>query len=169
MITLRWRFPAAAKISAVAKKRRNVRFRPHAAIPRPQPGIVTTPRSTAVDDALRSFIEGAFPSVWALETFLALKRNGEVAWTVEGLVKELRANTSLVTDCLGHLERAGLAVAIDGTHRYQPASKTLAKLADDLQAVYAERPFSIISAITSRRPDPLKGFADSFRLGGWKQ
>ncbi len=122
-----------------------------------------------MDDARRSFIEGAFPSVWALETFLALKHDGDVAWTVESLVRELRANTSLVTDCLGHLERAGLVVSIEGTYRYQPASKTLAELADDLQAAYAERPFSIISAISSRRPDPLKGFADSFRLGGWKQ
>lgn len=129
---------------------------------------MTAPRSTAVDAALLNFIEGAFPSVWALETFLALQRDGEVSWTVEGLVRELRANTALVTDCLGHLERAGLVVAIDATYRYQPASKTLSRLADDLKAAYGEKPFSIISAITSRRPDPLKGFADSFRLGGWK-
>lgn len=129
---------------------------------------MTVPGPPPVDPALRSFIEGAFPSIWALETFLALKRDAQTAWTVEGLAQELRANTALVTDCLDHLQRAGLIVVAEGGHSYQPASNTLAALADDLQAAYAERPFSIISVITSRRPDPLKGFADSFRLGGWK-
>lgn len=121
-----------------------------------------------MDPALRGFIEGAFPSVWALETFLALKRAGQTTWTVDGLVGELRANPPLVSDCLAQLQRAGLVVAAEGGYRYQPASRTQAALADELQATYAERPFSIISAITSKRPDPLKGFADSFRFGGWK-
>lgn len=129
---------------------------------------MTVSGSPPVDPALQSFIEGAFPSVWALETFLALKREEKTAWTVDSLVSELRANTALVTACLGRLERVGLIVAADGGYRYQPASNTLAALADDLQATYAERPFSIIGVISSRRPDPLKGFADSFRLGGWK-
>lgn len=129
---------------------------------------MTVSGSPPVDPALRSFIEGAFPSVWALETFLALKREVDTTWTVEGLVSELRANPVLVTDCLGRLERVGLIVAVGGGYRYQPASNALAALAEDLQATYAERPFSIIGVISSRRPDPLKGFADSFRLGGWK-
>lgn len=129
---------------------------------------MTVSGSSAVDPELRSFIEDAFPSVWALETLLVLKRESNTAWTVDALVGELRANTGLVTDCLERLERVGLIVAADGGYRYQPASNTLAGLANALQAAYAERPFSIISVISARRPDPLKGFADSFRLGGWK-
>jgi len=115
--------------------------------------------------ALRSFIEQAFPSVWALETFIAVARRPDDLWSVEGLVGELRANTALVADCLGHLERMGLIASEAGGHQYRPASPALAALAVDLQAAYAERPFSVISVITSRRPDPLKGFADSFRWG----
>ncbi|NJC39799.1 hypothetical protein GGQ87_000057 [Brevundimonas alba] len=117
---------------------------------------------------LRSFVESAFPSVWALETFLALKRDPEAVWSVDGLVRELRASTALVGDCLERLDRAGLIVSVEGGHRYGPASAALSALADDLQSTYAERPFTVTSVITSRRPDPLKGFADSFRLGGWK-
>ena len=127
-----------------------------------------TEGSPPVGPALRGFIEDAFPSVWALETFLVLKRETTRAWSVDGLVGELRANTALVTDCLGRLHRAGLIVADGDGHRYQPASPALAALADDLEAAYAARPFSIIGVITSRRSDALKGFADSFRLGSWK-
>lgn len=128
---------------------------------------MTDSGSPPLNAALRTFIEDAFPSVWALETFLALRRDLKAAWTVDALVSELRANTALVTDCLTRLERVGLIVATDGGYRYQPASNALAALADTLQEAYAERPFSIISVITSRRPDSLKGFADSFRLGRW--
>ena len=126
---------------------------------------MTDPNPPGIDPELRALIEGALPSVWALETFLALKRNRETSWTVDGLVSELRANTSLVADCLGHLERAALIASINGTYRYQPASIALGRLADDLQAAYGERPFTVIGVITSRRVDPLKGFADSFKLG----
>jgi len=27
---------------------------------------------------------------------------------------------------------------------------------------------AVVNTIARRRPDPLKGFADSFRFGGWK-
>lgn len=129
---------------------------------------MTSESPPKVDPELRAFIEGAFPSVWALETFLALKRGGDNPWSVDRLVGELRANTALVSDCLGRLERAGLVVTTSDGYRYQPASRSLAALSDTLEATHAERPFSIISVITSARPDPLKGFADSFRLGTWK-
>lgn len=129
---------------------------------------MTDPSLPGIGPELRAFIEGSFPSVWALETLLALKRNRETAWTVEGLVRELRASTALIADCLDRLERAGLIAAADGAYRYQPASTALGLLADDLHAAYGERPFTVIGVITSIRPDPLKGFADSFRLGRWK-
>ncbi len=121
-----------------------------------------------MEPALRDFIESAFPSVWTLETFLALKRTADTAWTVDQLVSNMRANTVLVSDCLQHLDRVGLIALDDKLHRYQPASKKLEFLADELDAAYATRPFAITNVITSRRSDPLKGFADSFRLGGWK-
>ena len=84
------------------------------------------------------------------------------------IVAELRGSETVVRDCLAALERAGLVTQDDGGARYQPASPALADLADTLAAAYAEKPFTVIGMITSRRLDPLKGFADSFRLGGWK-
>jgi hypothetical protein len=56
----------------------------------------------------------------------------------------------------------------DGAFRYAPASPTLNALCDELEAAYRERPVAVVNTIARRRPDPLKGFADSFRFGGWK-
>ncbi len=130
--------------------------------------FLTRTAPPSLDPDLQAFIEQAFPSVWALETFLALKRDSEAEWSVDSLVGELRANTALVSDCLTRLETVGLVVRTPLGCRFRPASQPLARLSEQLQAVYAERPFSVINVITSNRPDPLKGFADSFRLGGRK-
>lgn len=116
---------------------------------------------------LASFIEGAVPSVWALEILLLLRR-GNATWAVDPIVAELRASPQLVTDCLGGLERAGLVAHGSDGFRYAPASATLGDLCDALEAAYRERPVAVVKTITTRRPDPLKGFADSFRFRGWK-
>lgn len=127
-----------------------------------------TPSSDPLNPDLSAFIESAVPSVWALETLLLLRSDRERRWPVDRLVAELRANTTLVNDCLGGLERAGLVLGEEGSFRYAPASPTLGALCDGLEAAYRERPVAVVNTIARRRPDPLKGFADSFRFGGWK-
>ena len=117
---------------------------------------------------LTAFIEGAVPSVWALETLLLLRRAPDSDWAADRIVAELRASPALVTDCLNGLQKAGLVVSQDGRFHYAPASPTLRDLCDALEAAYRERPVAVVNTITTRRPDPLKGFADSFRFGGWK-
>lgn len=129
---------------------------------------MTTSRVPPLEPDLVAFIEGAFPSVWALETLLALRADPDGEWTSDRLVTELRASGPLVTDCLAVLARGGLVATTEGGVRYAPANARLAALCDQLEAAYRERPVSVTKAITARRPDALKGFADSFRLGGWK-
>lgn len=126
----------------------------------------TGPSSLAPE--LAAFVEAAIPSVWALETLILLKGEPERDWTLDQIVAELRANPALAGDCLAALQRAGLVQERDGVARYAPASPGLAILADALQDAYRQRPVSLVNLITTRRPDPLKGFADSFRLGGRK-
>jgi len=129
---------------------------------------VNTPPPIPLSADLSAFIESAVPSVWALELLLVLRRDARADWSVDGLVAELRANATLVGDCLGALQRAGLVIGEEAAFRYAPASPTLSKLCDDLEATYRERPVAVVNAIARRRSDPLKGFADSFRFGGWK-
>ena len=129
---------------------------------------MTTSGRTSLDPDLTSFIESALPSVWALETLLLLRRGADRSWTPEALVSETRSSTNLITDCLRTLERAGLVTVDDDGHRYRPATPQLARLVEQLDATYAERPFSVTAVIMAKRSDALKGFADSFRLGKWK-
>jgi hypothetical protein len=129
---------------------------------------VSAPGAGGVDPELAAFIEAAIPSVWALEALLVLKRNREIVWATDDLVAEMRASTTLVADCILVLQRAGLVIEQSGSVQYAPASPALAALADALQDAYRERPVAVVKRITARKSDPLKGFADSFRLRGWK-
>ncbi|MDP1913282.1 hypothetical protein [Brevundimonas sp.] len=126
------------------------------------------PPGSSLDPDLAAFIEGAIPSVWALETLFLLRRPPAASWSPERLVTELRASAPLVNDCIQRLQQAGLILETDGSFSYAPASPRLGALCDELEAVYRERPVAVVNTITSRRPDALRGFADSFRLGGWK-
>jgi hypothetical protein len=129
---------------------------------------VSAPSPDPLTPDLSAFIESAVPSVWALETLLLLRREPDRAWPADRLVAELRANVTLVGDCLAGLERAGLVLRDGDVFRFAPASPTLRALCDQLEAAYRERPVAVVNMIARRRPDPLKGFADSFRFGGWK-
>lgn len=160
--------PSVEEISCVAIWRARARVRRHVVPANPSVVRVTTPSSGPLSTELSAFIESAVPSVWALETLLLLRRDSDQEWTVDRLVAELRANVTLVTDCLAGLQRSGLAIGEDGTFRYAPASPTLAALCDELEAAYRARPVAVVNTIARRRPDPLTGFADSFRFGGWK-
>lgn len=162
------RFRAAPALFFVAIGTRPTRFCGHDSTHLAQDVAVTGRGLEAPDPELRAFIEAAFPTVWALETMLRLHREPERSWTPEGLVADLRASGPLVDDCLASLERAGLIAQLDGSWRYRPASRTLGELVDRLALTYAERPFSVTGVITRRGSGALKGFADSFRLGGWK-
>lgn len=164
----RGRFHAAAALFLVAIGARAARFCAHDSTHLAQGAAVTGRSHEAPDPELRAFIEAAFPTVWALETLLRLHREPGRSWTPEALVADLRASGPLVADCLASLERAGLIAQLDGSWRYRPASTTLGDLVDRLALTHAERPFSITGVITRKGSGALKGFADSFRLGGWK-
>lgn len=129
---------------------------------------MNAPAPSPLEDDVVALIEGALPSVWALETLLLLRRASDRIWTADALVGELRASAPLVAQCLKDLERAGLVLTDGGAARYAPASPALDSLCGRLETAYRERPVAVINTIAARRPDPLKGFADSFRFRGWK-
>ena len=86
---------------------------------------MSAPTPDPLSPDLSAFIESAVPSVWALETLLLLRREPGRAWPAERLVAELRANLTLVGDCLSGLERAGLVLRESEAFRIAPASPTL--------------------------------------------
>jgi DNA-binding IscR family transcriptional regulator len=108
-----------------------------------------------------AFIRRSLKSVWALELLLLLRADRERGWTTAELVSELRANDSLVTRILEDFRRHGL-VGGEGGWRYA-AKAPDADLCDQIEALYRERPMTLIKAI-STPPDRLQALADAFRI-----
>lgn len=121
---------------------------------------------SSVDQDLFGFIREQLRSVWALELLLLMRRQADRSWSPQELVDELRASAPLVSDNLASFERAGLVVHDEaGRFTYSPAAPLLGSLCDQLDAVYRERPVTVINAIVAP-PDKLQALADAFRIRG---
>jgi hypothetical protein len=108
-----------------------------------------------------AFIRRSLKSVWALELLMLLRADRQRAWSTAELVGELRASDNLVGRILEDFRRQGL-VSGEGGWRYA-ADAPDADLCDQLEALYRERPMTLIRAI-STPPDRLQALADAFRI-----
>ena len=116
---------------------------------------------SSLSPAQLAFIRRNLKSVWALELLLLLRADRERGWTTAELVGELRASDSLVARILEDFRRHGL-VGDEGGWRYA-AKAADAELCDQIEALYRERPMTLIKAI-STPPDRLQALADAFRI-----
>jgi hypothetical protein len=122
-----------------------------------------------VDRDVFQFIREHVRSVWALELLLRLKHDPERCWSIEDLVGDLRASHSLVADNLTAFVEAGLVVPEDrGCFRYQPAAAVLAKVCDELDTAYRNKPVTVIRWI-SAPTERLQSLADAFKFKGKDQ
>jgi hypothetical protein len=110
-----------------------------------------------------AFIRRSLKSVWALELLLLLRADRQRAWTTADLVGELRASDTVVSRILEDFRRHGLTAPTgDDAWRYAEGGPNAA-LCDALEALYRERPMTVIKAI-STPPDRLQALADAFRI-----
>lgn len=115
------------------------------------------------DEELSRFITSSFPSVWALEVLLLLKREGE-SLDQEELIGGLRASELVIARALDSLVAAGLvSIDRDGRASYvaAPATAGLVEAAGDL---YARRPDAVRRMIVASYARGLTAFADAFRI-----
>lgn len=115
------------------------------------------------EQELLAFLKASVRSVWALELLLIMRRQPDRRWSVEELVRELRASTMVVREGLEGFVATGLVVSAPEGFCYAPASPKLTGFADALDQAYRERPVWVINAIASRK-DKMQSFADAFRL-----
>ena len=114
-------------------------------------------------DELGTFIASSFPSVWALELLLLLKREGR-SCTSEELVASLRASASVVEKALDSLTAAGLAGADGRGYAYMPISPDVASLVNETEQLYRSRPDRVRRLIVASSNKSLSAFSDAFRL-----
>ena len=114
------------------------------------------------DDLLR-FVTASFPSVWALELLLALKRERRF-WTREELLSSLRASELVVAKALDALVAAGLASVDSEGIRFQPVNADVERSVELTEELYRSRPDKVRRAIVSARTSSAAAFSDAFRL-----
>jgi hypothetical protein len=118
--------------------------------------------SSSDDDVLR-FVAASFPSVWALELLLALKRERR-AWSREELVATLRASELVVSRALEALVAAGLASFEDGGAIYLPVNAEVDACVERVEQTYRSRPNAVRRAIIAASASSATAFADAFKL-----
>jgi hypothetical protein len=115
------------------------------------------------DDELLRFINASFPSVWALELLLALKRDRR-SWSHAELLSAMRASELVVSKALDALVVAGLASADASGVRYQPVTSDVDACVELAEQLYRSRPNMVRRAIVSARMGSATAFSDAFRL-----
>lgn len=121
---------------------------------------MTKPEETVLD-----FAAALFPSVWALELLLVLKRDPARVWQANELIQDLRSSQGVVSDALASLLAAGLIVEQEaGQYRYHAASADLDEMVNALQKIYAMKPAAVIRAIVSTPNRKLRLLSDAFKF-----
>ena len=115
------------------------------------------------DEDVLQFIAASFPSVWALELLLALKRERR-AWSRDELVLSLRASDLVVANALEALVAAGLASVEDQGAVYLPVNRDVEKCMERVEQLYRARPNLVRRSIVSPATRSATAFADAFKL-----
>lgn len=114
------------------------------------------------EDVIR-FIAASFPSVWALEGLLVLKRERR-AWTRQELIETLRASELVVAKAIDALVAAGLASVEDESVIYLPVNRDVEECMERVEQLYRSRPNLVRRAIVSAGTSSATAFADAFKL-----
>jgi hypothetical protein len=115
------------------------------------------------DEEVLQFIAASFPSVWALELLLALKRARRV-WTRDELVEQLRASELVVGKALEALVAAGLASFEGDGAVYLPTDSRADECVGRAEELYRRRPNAVRRTIISARTGNATAFSDAFKL-----
>jgi hypothetical protein len=118
---------------------------------------------------VESFIAETIDAAEQLYILLLLYRHPERSYTALEVSQAVFTVASAATLRLEGLVARGLLSSSgtsDPEYRYRPATEELGKRTDQLAAVYQANRVGVIQLLFARPPDPLRTFADAFRLKG---
>jgi len=122
---------------------------------------------TPVPPPVRALIADRIQTTEQLEILLLLFRHPDRWWSAESIGEELQITTLSAGHRLEELASGMLLdarVAESVMFRYKPVSSDLEATVGDLARLYAEVPLQITTLIRARAADPIRGFADAFRI-----
>jgi len=118
---------------------------------------------TRSDEEILRFIAASFPSVWALELLLVLRRERR-PWSQAELVAALRASELVVSRALDALVAAGLASLDKEGAVYLPVNEEVDTCIGRTEELYRARPNAVRRAIIAANTGSATAFADAFNL-----
>ncbi len=122
--------------------------------------------------SLQEFISRHIGSVVQAELLLLAQGSAPRRWSAAEIAAELRVEPAGARSQADALCSRGLLRSTgesDPRYWYEPSSDEIQQGVLELARAYPDRRVSIISFIYSRPPDPLKLFADAFRIVKDKQ
>jgi DNA-binding transcriptional ArsR family regulator len=116
---------------------------------------------------LESFIGNSFRSVWALEVLQFLVENPDSRFSAEELNAALRVSDAVVSQSVGNLSAAGLAVVDDdGKISLFKGSRPHTELVKEAIDFYRKSPDKVRRLIVAQSTPGVTAFADAFKLRG---
>ena len=116
---------------------------------------------------LESFIGNSFRSVWALEVLQFLVDHPDSKFSPEELNAALRVSDAVVSQSVGNLSAAGLAVVDDdGRISLSKGTRTHREIVNDAIDLYRKSPDKVRRLIVAQSTPGVTAFADAFKLRG---
>lgn len=114
------------------------------------------------------FLDANIESIDQLEVLRVLGEEPGREWTAAALAAEVQAPAADMSGHLAALEARGLIATerrgAEPAWRYGPADPQADAMVQKLLQCYLERPVTMIKLVYAQAADPLRAFADAFRL-----
>jgi hypothetical protein len=113
------------------------------------------------------FLASYIDSVDQLELAILLFNSPQTEWSAAAASQVVHCSESVAQEKLERLAAHGLLAVRatpQKTYRYAPQDEALATLTQAMADTYRERPVSVIRRIYEQPVDPLRAFADAFKI-----
>jgi hypothetical protein len=122
-----------------------------------------------IPEDIRRFLDGNIETIDQLEILRILGEKPDREWDAASLAAEVQAEVQVVAAHVLALQSRGLLACERGggaglVCRHGPRTAELQVQVGRLLQLYRERPVTLIKFVYERAKDPLRKFADAFRL-----
>jgi len=120
-----------------------------------------------IPDDVRTFLLQHIDSIAQLEALLLLRADPTCTWSAETIAKRLYIATQEAVVVLEHLASHSFLTMpqdLPGSYQYHPASSAVARMVDQIAALYAKYLIPVTHIIHSKPRTRVQEFADAFKL-----
>lgn len=120
-----------------------------------------------ISEQVRRLIAERIESAEMLEILLLLARAPERRWTADEVSRQVFTVPAAAIASLEGLVERGLAAsdsASNPSYRYSPSTPVLAQQVEALDEAYRASRVAVIQLVFAKPNDPVRGFAEAFRV-----